>query len=278
MRDHFIHRSRRTGGVLALVVLCAIGASPSLAQELVINGGFETGDLTGWSASPNVYVTCNGFSHSGSCNAVLKETVSLSQTIATTPGASYSLDFWYDDVVGPSSLSVSWDGSVVFQETNTSQGFYSEANLPSLAATGTFTTLQFDHSGTGSGLNLDDVSVVENVSVVSIIIRPGAPQPARIHLSHNGTYKVAILSSADFDAPAAVDTSSLTFGETGSEQSLANCLTRTADVNNDGYPDLVCKFNVPQMGFKLGDTTGTLEGRLASGPAIAGSAAVIIRN
>ena len=71
---------------------------------------------------------------------------------------------------------------------------------------------------------------------------------------------VAILSSADFQAPKMVDTSSLTFGKTGDEDSLLFCLKRGVDVNRDKKPDLLCYFRIHQTGFEYGDTEGILKG------------------
>ena len=58
------------------------------------------------------------------------------------------------------------------------------------------------------------------------------------------------LSSKNFDATPRVVQSSLRFGATGSEQSLAFC-SGAEDVNNDGLLDLVCHFSTPLTDFLL---------------------------
>ena len=110
---------------------------------------------------------------------------------------------------------------------------------------------------------------------VSIDIKPGSTVNP-IRLSSLGTIPVAILSTADIDAPAEVDRTSLTFGRTGDEQSLASCSTLVQDVNWDGLPDLVCRFKTRLTQFKIGDTVGVLKGQTLDGAPIEGSDAVRI--
>ena len=87
---------------------------------------------------------------------------------------------------------------------------------------------------------------------------------------------VAILSTPDFHAPSMVDRSSLTFGSTGEELSLASCSRSGKDVNGDGLKDLVCHFKAKLTGFQPGDTEGILKGATLDGQAIEGSDVVRI--
>ena len=109
---------------------------------------------------------------------------------------------------------------------------------------------------------------------VEIDIRPGI-FPNKINLRDRGKFPVAILSSSTFDAPGQVDTTSLTFGRTGDEQSLTGCPTRY-DVNNDGRLDLVCNFATQAMGFQLGDIKGVLKGKTLTGRSLIGTDSVRI--
>ena len=110
---------------------------------------------------------------------------------------------------------------------------------------------------------------------VGIDIRPGS-QRNKIELGEDDRVKVAVLSSTTFDAPASIDRTSLTFGKTGDERSLAFCDPSPRDVNADGLLDLICGFKITKMGFQLGDTTGVLKGKTLSGTAIQGEDAVSI--
>jgi hypothetical protein len=104
---------------------------------------------------------------------------------------------------------------------------------------------------------------------VSINIKPGS-EINPINTNSKGMIPVAILSTADFDAPSMVDITSLTFGKTGSEASLAFCDGGSEDVNEDGLHDLVCHFYTQSTGFQIGDTEGILVGQTVDGIPIEG--------
>jgi len=88
---------------------------------------------------------------------------------------------------------------------------------------------------------------------------------AEINPKSHRDIEVAILSTSSFNAPAQVNMTSLTFGHSGTEKSLAYCETHRKDVNHDKLPDLVCHFKVSKMNFLKGDTVGTLDGMLLDG-------------
>jgi CHRD domain-containing protein len=111
---------------------------------------------------------------------------------------------------------------------------------------------------------------------VDISIKPDATPPVPINARSNGTIPVAILSTPTFNAATSVDPSSLTFGRTGNEQSLAFCNTDGEDVNGDGLPDLVCHFQTQLTGFQSGDTVGILEGKTVQGSPIIGQEAIAL--
>jgi hypothetical protein len=71
-----------------------------------------------------------------------------------------------------------------------------------------------------------------------------------------------------------VDVASLTFGRTGSEQSLAFCGSHGEDVNGDLRRDLVCHFDTRSTGLGTGDTEGLLQGRTVTGDTVAGADSV----
>jgi hypothetical protein len=116
---------------------------------------------------------------------------------------------------------------------------------------------------------------LSTVLEVSIDIKPGSLTNP-IKLSSTGTTPVAILSTIDFDAPAEVDRSSVTFGRTGDEGSLVACNPADEDANLDGLLDLVCHFRTGLTGFQLGDTLGILKGATLGGNPIEGSDVVRI--
>ena len=108
---------------------------------------------------------------------------------------------------------------------------------------------------------------------VGIEIKPGGGT-ASINPTSKGKIPVAILSAPNFNAVGSVDTSSLTFGSLGTEDSLVLCNSNGEDVNGDGLLDLVCHFDTQGSAFQNGDASGTLRGKLKDGSAIKGSAPV----
>jgi YVTN family beta-propeller protein len=122
-----------------------------------------------------------------------------------------------------------------------------------------------------NGINVrDDVGV----TIPAVIdIKPGG-LPNSINPQSNGKTPVAIISTTGFLAPSQVDQSSLTFGHTGNEQSLAFCSSQ--DVNRDGILDLVCQFYTSLTAFQPGDTKGILKGKTLVGTPIYGTDSVVI--
>ncbi|MGI0021047.1 MAG: hypothetical protein ACREAY_11310, partial [Nitrososphaera sp.] len=112
-------------------------------------------------------------------------------------------------------------------------------------------------------------SLTTSLKAVQIDIKPGG-LPNNINPMSTGRTPVAILSAPGFNAPLIVDVSSLTFGRTGEEPSLAFCNSIPEDVNGDGLSDLVCHFNTRSTGFRSGDTLGILKGQTLDGVNIEG--------
>jgi hypothetical protein len=141
-------------------------------QALVQNGGFETGDWTGWTFSNDGYSSVvaseTGISpHSGNYFAALGAELSpgyLSQTLQTTANHSYLLSLWLNSptVRGgntPNEFSVSWNGNTLFDQSNISP-ISGWTNLQFIVtATSNSTVLQFGERDDPWYLGLDDVSV-----------------------------------------------------------------------------------------------------------------------
>jgi hypothetical protein len=135
------------------------------AQNLVTNGGFETGDFTGWTVTPAptgswvVVFTNTNAGHTG--NSMVQFLAFggiddlISQNLATTPGAPYVVDFWLRSF--QDEFRVDWNGATIFDITpQTAPTTWTEFTAP-VTATGATATLRF--RGRGSFF-LDDVSVV----------------------------------------------------------------------------------------------------------------------
>lgn len=85
--------------------------------------------------------------------------------------------------------------------------------------------------------------------------------PKAIHLRGPAQVQVAILSTQGFNPVQRVDPATLTFGRTGDERSLAFCAAD--EVNGDGVPDQICRFEIPLTGFQPGDLGGILRFKYA---------------
>jgi hypothetical protein len=124
-------------------------------------------------------------------------------------------------------------------------------------------------------MQVDLEKISPSANDVAIDIKPGS-QTNPINPRSIGKIPVAILSTADFNAPSEVDKTSLTFGRTGDEVSLAFCNKKGEDVNSDGLLDLVCQFKTKLTGFKSGDAEGFLKGQTLEGVPIEGRDSVRI--
>jgi hypothetical protein len=109
--------------------------------------------------------------------------------------------------------------------------------------------------------------VTPSVQQISIDVKPGTSgDPAPVNPKAKGTIPVALLSSAQFNAlDIKTDAKSLTFGRTGSEESLRKCGEQGEDVNGDGRLDLVCHFENQVAKFTAEDDRGTVRGMTKAG-------------
>ena len=146
-----------------------------LAPNLVLNGGFETGDFSGWTTNGNFTYTSVAtgstyYAHSGTFGAQLGPSGSLgfiSQTLATTAGTSYLLSFWLDSPDGktPNEFLVSWNGNTLLDQISLPVIGWTNIQFV-VTATGTSTVLQFGFRDDPAYLGLDDISVVNLTSGV----------------------------------------------------------------------------------------------------------------
>jgi hypothetical protein len=131
------------------------------------------------------------------------------------PAPNYTL--LDDSGLGIAGRVVSEDGVYTVAVANAYAGFSSGGNVNGGA------------SGSGDySLRISGIS--QSVTEVDIDVKPGrrAKETARIKLWKKNRIKVAILGSKDFDV-ATVDTSTLRFGATGTEETLKKCKRRLVE-------------------------------------------------
>jgi PEP-CTERM motif len=157
---------------LAALVLCAGFTGRASAGNLIVNGGFETGDFTGWTLGGNTagtfvgppFPTTPGHAFSGEHAAVLGAVGTdgtLSQTFATVPGTLYELTLWGANGVGPpNQVTITLNGTTAFAATDDPVHDY-VLHVFDFTATSTTYTLEFDyvHNTAGGAFVIDDVSV-----------------------------------------------------------------------------------------------------------------------
>lgn len=156
----------------SLVFAGAFAAAPASAA-IVVNGGFETGDFSGWtltgdSAFSGVF-SDPGVPQSGTYGAsfgTVGDTVTLSQSLATIAGAAYAVDFWLQaeldpfGVATPNSFQLAWNGSSVAASSLLNSGAFAYEHFTySLTATAASTTVAFTFRDDPAFFDLDNVAV-----------------------------------------------------------------------------------------------------------------------
>jgi methionine-rich copper-binding protein CopC len=138
----------------------------SLINELVVNGGFETGNFSGWTQSGNTGATGvdGGNVHSGHFAAFLGPAGSegfLTQTLPTTAGTTYHLTYWLEhDGGSPSSFHAMIDGVDIPGSVLTNPPAFAYTPYAfDFTANGPTTQLRFGFREDPTYFHLDDVSV-----------------------------------------------------------------------------------------------------------------------
>ena len=140
----------------------ACDADPS---NLVQNCGFETGTFENWLNDGDTsftLVTGGAVAHTGNFGASLSPLTpygTLTQTIPTTPGATYLITFWLRNASQPNEFGVIWDGNVYLDWPNTGDFDYMQVAIGPVPASSANTDLTFFYYNANDSFYLDDVVV-----------------------------------------------------------------------------------------------------------------------
>jgi len=166
-------------GFLAL----AVATPAARAAELVANGGFETGDYTGWSTQDagftSFFPVNSGVGANGSAfYAVFGATGSVDdqifQILPTIAGEQYEVSFYVRNTssVASEHQFASWEGNSIFNEQPVAVRFEWAKITVNVTATQNGSELRL------GGRDQQDIVRLDEVSVIGAI----APEPASLGL------------------------------------------------------------------------------------------------
>jgi hypothetical protein len=181
---------RKMLGLIAILMCTVLYVTPAKADnQLVVNGGFETGDFTGWTlsgntANPGIDYGVDGFdANSGAFGAYLGaigSPITLSQTLSTTAGDNLVVSFAVAqnlDLANPvgstNTFLVSLGGATLLSLSNPAAfGSYNVYTLDLTAASSSL-VLNITSQNNSDFWSLDDVSVTAPEPVTLMLIGPG---------------------------------------------------------------------------------------------------------
>ena len=209
-----------------------------IGQNLVVNGGFETGDFSGWTlnASATHVGKIKALIHAGKYSAELGQTNhlgQLSQMLATSAGQTYQLSLWLRNPKNktgalPNEFQVQWEGTTLSDQTNLPFGKWINLKF-SVTATTAGSLLKFGFRNDPYYLGLDDVSVKPVAAVAAPHFLTMIQSPAAFHFNfattpgavYQAQYKTNLTQSDWMDLGGPVTATDVGF--TLTDTNILNC-------------------------------------------------------
>jgi hypothetical protein len=150
----------------------------------------------------------------------------LSQTLATIPGQFYRVSLWFDvpSAGAPNEFSVTWDGSVLYDQANLPQTSWTNLRFL-VAATDIDSVLQIGFRDDPAFIGLDDV----NVSAVSL---PMLLSPAQV--TNGVAFNCVVTTGQMYQAQFASSPKSAPWQNLGSAFTASNAIVTITDTNPTG--------------------------------------------
>jgi hypothetical protein len=144
------------------------GSSPPPPSNLVANGGFETGNFSGWTLGGNsgggqIFID-HSKTHAGSDDAAFgsfnRVDGTLTQLVPTASGDHYTLSFWTTPGTGGDNhFEADWNGQTLMDVTNAPNSGYQQHTFDVVGVAGN-STLTFDSYNGPDAWHLDDVMLI----------------------------------------------------------------------------------------------------------------------
>ena len=162
-----IRTSHSLAGFLLAGSLAASVAAYAVPNS-VSNGGFESGDFTDWTPFGDMsFSGVDTLSPQAGTYAAYFGPLSpggISQTLATTPGRDYNIDFWLQNeadsngATTPNSFAFNWNGGPTEMVLTDASAFGYTHYSFTLPATSATTNLSFEFTHSPAFWDLDSVS------------------------------------------------------------------------------------------------------------------------
>jgi hypothetical protein len=160
----------------------SVNVTQAPAGNLIVNPGFETGNLSGWSAAAapdGSYFGVGGNPHNGNYAAFFGayyfERDDIYQNVPTVPGHTYRISYWVANQGGGNTeIRSSWGGTVL-EDLFPANAFPYQQHTFTRAASSTSTQFRIGGYQVPALWFLDDVSVTDTTTTGTFRVAMGTP-------------------------------------------------------------------------------------------------------